>query len=511
MKKKRRKLFAPPSLRLNAVVICEVVVLLVASLAVLFYFSYETMKVEAMKDADQTLEGTVQHVDNVLLSVEQSAGNVYHELLMNLGKSDRMPTYCRRLVECNSYIQGCAIAFKPGFYPGREQFMTYVHRKGSRTTEGNPQELVTADAFGNRPYTEQEWYTATMASGRACWIGPLEEEEDEGETLSFCLPIYSSGKIPSEDGNMEVAGVFVIDLSVELLSEIVLAAKPTPNSYCAMLNHRGGYIIHSDMGEKKGKTVFDILEKGYDPALRETVEAMVAGKTGGRLFRMDGNSYYACYKPFVRNAVEGRSAEDLQWSIALIYPERDVFGMFRYMIGRVLVVSVAGLLLFFLLCRIAFGRQMKPLREITESAQRIADGHYDDPVSDSQRNDEIGTFRQHFREMQVSLASRISELEHLKAIQQERGEKLRETHDRILKSGEVKTTLFRQTVDDMEVPCEAILKSVDNLCDNYQTISMQEADGEVAAIRQQSEAILALLNQMLYASGEEAGKEASHV
>jgi len=113
MKRLTKKLFSPPTLRLNTTVVFEVTFLLVASLAVLFYYSYETLKEECMKDADQTLESTIQHVDNVLRSIEQSSGNVYWDLLGHLDQPDRMMTYCRKLVECNTYIHGCADGAQP--------------------------------------------------------------------------------------------------------------------------------------------------------------------------------------------------------------------------------------------------------------------------------------------------------------------------------------------------------------------------------------------------------------
>ena len=40
-----------------------------------------------------------------------------------------MYTYSRDLVLSNPYIDGCAICFKPGYYPGKDLFMAYVHHK----------------------------------------------------------------------------------------------------------------------------------------------------------------------------------------------------------------------------------------------------------------------------------------------------------------------------------------------------------------------------------------------
>ena len=81
MQKIGKKIFQPPSIRLNALVAIGIVALLVASLGGLFYFTRKALVEETKMDAEQRLEGTVQHVDNMLLSIEQTTGNIYRALL----------------------------------------------------------------------------------------------------------------------------------------------------------------------------------------------------------------------------------------------------------------------------------------------------------------------------------------------------------------------------------------------------------------------------------------------
>jgi methyl-accepting chemotaxis protein/sigma-B regulation protein RsbU (phosphoserine phosphatase) len=58
-------------------VVFAIAILLTSSLAVMFVFARQTVRGEALQNAEQTLAGTLQHIDNILLSVEQSAGNIY--------------------------------------------------------------------------------------------------------------------------------------------------------------------------------------------------------------------------------------------------------------------------------------------------------------------------------------------------------------------------------------------------------------------------------------------------
>ena len=110
-------------INLNIQVLCEALLLLAVTLGILAYFSHMALRQEALRNAEQTLEGTVQDIDNILLGVEQSTGNIYYDLLEHLDDPERMYTYSRELVASNPNINGCAICFKPGFFPGHDLFM----------------------------------------------------------------------------------------------------------------------------------------------------------------------------------------------------------------------------------------------------------------------------------------------------------------------------------------------------------------------------------------------------
>ena len=70
--------------RLNVQLLAEILVVLALTLGVLAYFSHKVLKREAMRNASLMLDATVQDIDNILLSVEQSTGNIYLDLLHHL-------------------------------------------------------------------------------------------------------------------------------------------------------------------------------------------------------------------------------------------------------------------------------------------------------------------------------------------------------------------------------------------------------------------------------------------
>ena len=491
------------SLRLSLMMVFEIALLLLASLAVIFAFSRKAMKDEAMREAEQTLEGTVQQIDNVLLSIEQATGNVYVDMMRHLNEPERMFDYSNMLVECNPYIVGCAIVFKPNYYPGHELYMAYVHRKGSSLTTDEHSELITQDTFTNKPYTEQIWYTEPMEKKRACWVGPLKNEETEDDALiTFCIPIY--------DRSQTCVGVVAVDLAIGVLSKIVLEAKPSQNGYSTLLAANGSFIVHPDEDKLLHQTVFTQIEEDTDPSVREVSEAMVRGESGFEAFVLEGKKYYTLFQPFKRLEVPNRSMEPLEWSIGVVYPDDDLFGDYNRLLNIVVTIAIGGLLLFLVFCYLITRFRLAPLRMLTLSAQRIADGNYNETIPDTRRVDEIGQLQEHFQQMQLSLAANIGKLQKLTATLKARGEELNNAYNKAKEADHMKTAFLHHMTNQMLEPSDAIIQSAVNFCDHYNDISQQEADCEMEKIQKQSQFIIDLLSQMIHDAESETGKEDSH-
>ncbi len=482
MQKIVKRIFSTPAIHLNALVVIEVVMLLGVSLGVLFFFTRKALVEEQKNDAEERLETTVQHVDNILLTIEQTTGNFYYRLLEHLDEPDTLAHYCRKLVECNEDIVGCAIAMEPGYYEEGKPWMTYVHRK-----KYNSPELIVSRESDNIPYMQQTWYSETMATESPAWIPPEHNRAYRAEPIiAFSLPI--------RDKIGECVGVIGVGLSISLLSQIVLEAKPSPNSYSILLAKDGSYIIHPNHELLAGQKVFDQPEVAASPSAMEAAKAMLKGEEGNMSFLMNDFRWYLFYKPFVRNSVRGRKMAGMNWSIATIYPKEDIFGEYNHLVFHVMGIVGIALLVFYILCRKAIRGQMKPLAYLTESAERIGEGHYDETIPKTKRDDEVGTFQQHFALMQKALAADIAKQDAQRETLRERHEELEKKLKEIEAADEVKRTLLHNVTNRMIGPAKAVGDSVTRLCDHYDDITPEEANREIDNIKQQSETILELLS-----------------
>ena len=437
------KLFARTlSFRLSLRIIAALATLLMTALLIIFYFSRKAVKEEALLNAGQALEAMVEHIDNILLSVEQSAGNIYWKMMSHADKPEVMEMYAHKLVECNPYITDSRIIW---------------------------------DVDSNN------------VEAAALWTVPEKVSEEKGSVeATFHLPFYD---------REQKLNILAIDVSLTLLSKVVLDEKPSPNSICALVCKQGTIIVNPD-SNLLNQNLLVLAEKHRHPSVMEAAESMMAGETGYKEVKLRGKTCYAFYMPFIQSEVRGRAMVDLGWSAGIIYPEEDIFGSYNRLLYTVLIITVVGLGLLLLLCRFFIHHQLLPLRQLEKSAMRIAEGNYDESISDSRHQDEVGRLQNHFREMQQSLATHMGEMQQLSDTLKERGKVLQAAYEQARAADRMKTNFLYNMSDQMIVPVGGILKRVKTISHSSE-LTEEDTNDMVDEITHHSEKVTALLNHLI--------------
>ncbi len=438
------------SVKLSLMVIAALATLLMVALMTMYYYSRKALKEEALQKGMQTLEATVQHIDNILLDVEQSSGNIYWKMLSHLNEPEKVEAYCQRVVDCNPYVVDCRVV--------RDSVVATPDTTSNGIVYENPS-----------------------------WTDPYKSADGKDAITSFRLPIYTmQGKV----------GMLRVDVSLALLSKIVLEVKPSPNSFCTLLGRDGTFIVHPD-STKLNRNAIEFGRQIGDSSVVEAATAMVSGKTGYQRFRLYGEDSYVFYKPFVRSAVPGRAMSELGWSAGIIYPEEDIFGDYLRLLNTVIIIAVIGLLLLLLLCRTYIHRQFVPLHLLEESAKRIAEGDYNEVIPDTHRTDEVGRLQKHFQQMQQSLSTNVGEMNWLSDQLKERGEVLQAAYEQVQSADRMKTNFLYNMSNKMMSPASGIFTGVSTICAHYEDLTEEEITKLADDIQQRGGKITDLLNQLI--------------
>jgi methyl-accepting chemotaxis protein/sigma-B regulation protein RsbU (phosphoserine phosphatase) len=273
------------------------------------------------------------------------------------------------------------------------------------------------------------------------------------------------------------------------------------------LGHDGSYIVHPD-DQKLNRNVFELAKQDADPSVEEAARAMLAGETGYRFIRLNGEDCYVFYKPFERTNVPGRAMADLGWSAGIIFPADDIFGDYNRLLYMVLIIAIVGLTLLLGLCYVFIHRQFLPLRKLAVSAQRITEGNYEEIDNESmegdrtseiviRRQDEIGRLQSHFVEMRRSLSTRMGEMQRLTDMLNERGEVLRAAYELAQAGESMKINFLYNMSDQMMSPVSGIKKSVDTLCNRYNKLTEEDVNRLVEDVRRRGDKVTELLNQLI--------------
>lgn len=470
--------------KLSAGVLLSVTILFVTALGILFTVSHNAIEKESLAKAQETLNGTVNRIENMLHGVEVATTNMQWNVEHHLDDPNMMSVYTRELLRHNPHIVGCAIALEPGFYDGKgELFHRYSFRDRTRNdsilTSGNPMEIEPF-VLSNSPYVAHNWYNIPMKVGELCWIRPHAEGDEILSTVVTC-----STPLRNKEGR--IVGVMATDIEVDWLSKTVLSTKPYPNSYCCMLGVQGTYLIHPDSTRLYHTFVTDIVKAdSTNVEVKELVESMLKGENGCRAVNLFGKDSYVLY--------EALNAK--HWSACIICPESDIFYANERLRMYATIIMILGLLFILVFCFLMVKMHLKPLEMLADEAERIAKGEYSLTIKPTTRKDEIGSLQHSFIKMHKALSARISELKQLTEALQQRHEELNEIYAQVENANEAKTLFIHEVADKMLQPVKLIESSVRQLKERHKKGQLDEMPTLMQTVLKQIKVITNLLEKL---------------
>ena len=443
-----------------------------------------SIKKEIGRQADQILEGVACRIDNTFFGVEETAHIIKGDIPIFLESPQKLLQLCREAVKANPDISGCAIALNPDYYTvGGKPFMVYIYRSGEL--------LVSSETFTSRPYTEQEWYTKPLLEGTPSWVGPLKNEDTGEEAIiSYDVPILDNGR---------TVGVLGVDVSLSTLTEIAQQFRTTSNSYITILDNSGSYVVHPDSTRLLNVDSMSYFRDAEDPAIMGTIREMVAGKTGKTVFTHDSVHYYAAYMPFKPSAIPGRQVNSLGWSIAVIYPQNELFSQYDPGFRYTILIILAGILLLVIGANEVSRISLKPLRRLTHVSRSVASGNYLSTDVDTTRTDEVGRFQSLFNKMQKSISDHMERLLDLSRKEESRREDLALTYAKTKEVEMHRSTFFGKMTHQMADVTTDIYDDVEKIYESGGVMKEEELKKALDRIESNGLKVTEILSDMLSA------------
>jgi len=191
-----------------------------------------------------------------------------------------------------------------------------------------------------------------------------------------------------------------------------------------------------------------------------------------------------------------------QYGLVVIIPIKAIYSHFSDIQLFLLFSGVIGVLMLLFFCSIVIIRHIRPLRQLANSAQRIAGGHLDEPIPDSNRKDEIGKLQNSLAKMQRSLNSYLEEIRSKQSLLGSQNVKLQEAYNEIHEYDELKSKFISEMTNKMSIPVKTVCENTEIICADYPTLTKADMARIQIDILSATEEITQLLDQLLNSSKE---------
>ena len=419
--KQIRRSFA---LRLSLSIVVIATIVFVVAIGELFYRSRIATREAAISQATQVLSNVTQHMTALLSEVEVATHNTEWQVLENL-RPDALLQLSRNMVELNPILDGCSIAMEANFFKDQgKYFSAYSSRS---------EDHIETQQEGNESYYYfgMDWYSLPILRGKALWIDPFPDSNDitgnnRGLIISYCKPLMSV------DGHS--IGVISSDISLRKLTQELSQERLYPESYFVLSDSRGKPIASTKADASEQEVVID-----YD-----------------------------------HNLVIDRQVPHTDWKITIVCPKSDIFRGYYQHIFMVVTIIVFGLLLLWTFCYFVVKRNVTRLQVLAATTQDMANGHFDTPIPQTRRKDDIGCLQNSFSTMQASLAEYVANLERMKAESKQRNQELMVAKGLAEASDKRKSAFIQDMSHQIRTPLNIINGFAQILRENHRQMSEEE-------------------------------------
>ena len=422
------------SIRLGLLIVLIITVVFSLLFDFLFYRCKYYVRQAAIEKAAQLLDNTAERINGIMDETEVVTNYMAMYTPRHL-HPDSLLAITHRTVADHSFLTGFAISMEPYYFPEMGRYFSAYSLRENDT--------ISTVREGPFEYFEKIWYKSSHIRGVPCWV---DAYDDYNEGTQSSKDILTSYCCPMRDENGKFIGSITASLTLKWLSEAVTQIKPFPNSSAIMIGRTGTYLVHPDTAKLYRETIFSDADPRARREIHSLGKAMIAGHSGMILTIVDGKDSYIFYRPLERTG----------WSIAIVCPASDVFRRYNQLLYAVWIMIGFGLLMLLLICYQTVRKAMQPLKQLSHQAQHIANGNFEEPLSESQRSDSVGRLTNSFILMQHSLASSVSDIRQVNAELEQRYEELARAYQLKMEANEQKTAFIRNMFHQIRTPLNII-------------------------------------------------------
>lgn len=305
------------------ITLCSVLIF-TAIIGYFYHSSRCTLERELEQNACNLALAAVNKVETELTAIGKVAEGVARSLETGSYTEESRRTLLKKTLEGNQTVYGIGAAFEPdNAVVGAKPVVPYFYRKNGRL-------IFTAE--DNFQFLTLDWYRIPKERKRMEWIEPYLDEGSDAMLMSSCsLPFFQG-----VGDKRRFSGVVVADVSLGWLTELVSSMKPLNSGYSFLISRKGVILAHPRKEMIMSETIFSIAASRNNPLLHDIGEKMVRGESGFTPYTdTNGAKSWMYFAPVTATG----------WTLAVVFPEAELFAEVRFLTLTVIGMGAVGLLL----------------------------------------------------------------------------------------------------------------------------------------------------------------------
>jgi sigma-B regulation protein RsbU (phosphoserine phosphatase) len=376
-----------------------------------YYVSRRAIEKGIGENSQNLILASKNKIEAVLAAAQKIPENISYFLENSSYNEKELYQLLYTVVEKNPEIYGAAIAFEPYAFKKDAEFFAPCFFK-----ENGAINFKHLDKAYN--YFLSDWYQIPKELQLPEWTEPYFGEGGNILMCSYGVPFYKK-----TGDKRQLAGVIVIDISIESLRSIVSSIKILKTGYGFLISKNGTYITHPMKEIIMNETIFSIAEARKKKSLREIGRSMIKGESSLTPFMVDsiltGKKCWMTYVPIISNG----------WSLAILFPQDELMEDIARLNRMVIFLGITGILLLAIAVVYIARSITKPLRAMAQATQGIGAGNLDIDLPAVTSGDEVGKLTEAFGYMKASLKAYIEQLTEATALKERMESELKVAHD----------------------------------------------------------------------------------
>lgn len=366
------------------------------------YYTRKMVGAETHRQASRSMDGAIKVIDNRISNVETAVNTAASYAYMMAPDKKKSNTLLQRLIEANEDIAAVTLMYRADYFA--EEGRYYAPTISRDPISGD----LTEDEIGGPENdfcyieTDSNWvYTNKLDRGYWC-LPYIDSMSTKRAMVTYSVPLH--------DQKGETYAILCADVDLRWVQNVVESAKPYDYSKVFVIGRDSQYVCHPNPQWVQSINAITQVRKNQNKAMRRLTDKMLRWERGADT--IDALSLYETSEPEEPepSVVFYAPVSKVQWSVCFTVPQEKVMELPNKLDYHMRALIVILLLAIAVMLRYIIRTQLLPLKDLSVSASKVAQGDFHASLPVIHTEDEIRALRDSFENMQISLTEYMDQL-----------------------------------------------------------------------------------------------------